>query len=79
MAAVDNMRNSLISKILTIKDKSILTAIEDLVNSSSKNQKVELTEEQILMLEMSEKDIKEGNVISQEELFKREREWLNAK
>mgnify|MGYP004078944453 FL=1 len=73
------MRNSLISKILTIKDKSILTAIEDLVNSSSKNQKVELTEEQILMLEMSEKDIKEGNVISQEELFKREREWLNAK
>lgn len=79
MAAVDNIRNSLISKILTIKDKSILTAIEDLVNSSSKNQKVELTEEQILMLEMSEKDIKEGNVISQEELFKREREWLNAK
>ncbi|MCB0480875.1 MAG: hypothetical protein KDC83_05550 [Flavobacteriales bacterium] len=76
MATVDNIRNSLISKLLTIRDKDILNAIDKLVSVSAKNSKVELTPAQIEMLEMSEEDIKNGNVISQDELFEREREWL---
>ena len=79
MAAVDNIRNSLISKLLTIKDQDILFAIDKLISSSTKDMKVELSEEQILLLNMSEDDIQNGNLISHEELFEREREWLNGK
>lgn len=78
MAAVDNIRNSLISKLLTIKDQDILFAIDKLISSSTKDMKVELSEEQILLLNMSEDDIQNGNLISHEELFERERAWLNG-
>lgn len=79
MAAVDNIRNSLISKLLTIKDQDILFAIDKLISSSTKDMKVQLSEEQILLLNMSEDDIQNGNLISHEELFERERAWLNGK
>ncbi len=39
---------------------------------------VELTEEQKLILEMSEQDIKNQETISQEAMNKRNLEWLNA-
>lgn len=39
---------------------------------------VELTKEQKAMLEMSEQDIKNGNLIPQEEMEERNPEWLNA-
>ncbi len=38
---------------------------------------MELTKEQKLMLEMSEQDIKNGKLISQEAMEKRNLEWLN--
>lgn len=64
---------------MTIRDQKMLNAIEQLIIASDSKQKVELTEEQMLMLEMSEEDIKEGRTISQEELFTKERQWLSAK
>jgi hypothetical protein len=39
---------------------------------------VELTNEQKMMLEMSENDIKTGKLISQDAMNKRNLEWLNA-
>jgi ribulose-5-phosphate 4-epimerase/fuculose-1-phosphate aldolase len=79
MASIEHLRNNLISKLMTIRDQKMLTAIEQLIITSDSKQKVELTEEQMLMLEMSEEDIKEGRTISQEELFTKERQWLNVK
>jgi hypothetical protein len=79
MASIEHLRNNLISKLMTIRDQKMLTAIEELITTSDSKQKVELTEEQMLMLEMSEEDIKEGRTISQEELFTKERQWLNVK
>lgn len=76
MEAIDDIRNLLISKLMTIKDRDILSAIDTLISSSVQNQKIELSEEQILMLKMSEEDIKNGRVITQEELFEKERLWL---
>lgn len=76
MAKVDNIRNSLISKLLAIKDRDVLSALDKLVSKTSINQKIELTEDQIEMLKMSEDDFENGRVISHEELFAREREWL---
>jgi len=78
MATVDNIRNGLIDKILSIKNKDFLEALDTLVSSSApESDIVELTDEQKIMLEMSEKDIKDGKLISQEAMDKRNLEWLN--
>ena len=77
MATVGNIRNSLINKILAIGDKEVLLELDKLVEKKNDNAVVELTEEQRIMLEMSEDDITNGRVISQKSLFSKEREWLN--
>lgn len=79
MATVDSIRNELIDKILSIKNRDFLEALDKLISSSAPlSAKVELTEEQKMMLEMSEEDIKNGKLISQESMEKRNLEWLNA-
>lgn len=79
MATVDNIRNSLIEKILSIKNRAFLEALDKLISSStSETDIVELTDEEKTMLEMSEQDIKNGKLISQEAMDKRNLEWLNA-
>lgn len=76
MATVDKIRNKLIDKIISIRDKEILEAIDKLVSSSASDI-VELTKEQKEMLQMSEDDIEKGQLISQEQMNKRNEEWLN--
>ncbi len=79
MATVENIRNRLIDKILSIKNKDFLVALDKLISSSSSESEiVELSKEQKIMLEMSEEDIKTGKLISQEAMDKRNLEWLNA-
>lgn len=79
MATVDNIRNGLIEKILSIKNRAFLEALDKLISSSTSDTDiVELTDEQKIMLEMSEEDIKSGKLISQEAMDKRNLEWLNA-
>ncbi|NCA86872.1 MAG: hypothetical protein EOM83_15115 [Clostridia bacterium] len=79
MTTVDKIRNGLIDKILSIKNRDFLEALDKLISSSSSESEiVELTNEQKIMLEMSEQDIKNGKLISQEAMDKRNMEWLNA-
>ena len=79
MEKVDEIRSGLIDKISTIKNKKLLLALDDLISSSPNNSEVvELTAEQKEILEMSESDIKNGNLISQEAMDKRNLEWLNG-
>ena len=79
MATVDKIRTGLIDKILSINNKDFLEALDKLISSSkSESEIVELTNEQKAMLEMSEKDIKMGKLISQDAMNKRNLEWLNA-
>lgn len=79
MATVDQLRNGLIDKILSIKNKAFLKALDQLISSSKPDEEmIELTKEQIKMLEMSEEDIKNGNLISQEAMDKRNLEWLKC-
>ena len=80
MATVDNIRNGLIDKILSISNKEFLLALDKLIASSSENpEKMVLTEEQKLMLEMSENDMLNGKTSTQSELKSRTAEWLNRK
>ena len=79
MATVDKIRSGLIDKILTIRNKDFLVALDNLISSSTADTDVvKLTAEQKEMLEMSEADIENGLLISQEAMDKRNMEWLNG-
>ena len=78
MNRVDILRDSIIDKLLTISNKDYLTALYQLINKSSVDiGVVELSEEQIIMLQLSDQDIQNGNLISQAELDKNDLKWLN--
>ena len=80
MATADNLRNSIIDKLLTITNKEYLSALYQLVeNSSVGHDTVKLTPEQVLMLRLSDKDIKMGKFISQEQLDKEDLQWLKSR
>ena len=77
MNRVDILRDSIIDKLLTISNKDYLTALYQLINKSSEDiGVVELSEEQIIMLQLSDQDIQNGNLISQAELDKNDLKWL---
>ena len=79
MASIHAIRNGIIDKLLTISNKDYLNALYQLVESSSTDKdKVKLTEEQVLMLKMSDKDIKNGKIISQSQLDKDDLKWLKG-
>jgi hypothetical protein len=65
--------------LLQIKDQDILSALDKLVSASSGDAKVDLTAEQLEMLKMGNEDFENGKVISQSELFERERKWLGER
>jgi len=77
MATIDHLRNGIINKLLTISNKNYLAALSQLVeNSSVEKNTVKLTEEQMLMLQLSDKDIKSGRIINQAQLNKSDLKWL---
>ena len=51
----------------------------EIENSSIANELFALTVEQIIMLRFSDHDIAAGRLISQEDLDKNDREWLEGK
>lgn len=78
MTTADHIRNGIIEKLLTITNKDYLAALLALVRSSgAEKDTVKLTEEQILMLKLSEKDIKQGKLIRHSRLDKNDLQWLN--
>ncbi len=80
MAQVDVIRNGIIDKLLAISDKEYLMALLRLVdNSGVQDERIKLSKEQKLMLEMSEADILGGQTISQNDLDRNDLEWLNGK
>lgn len=79
MSTTDTLRNNIIDKLLTITNKDYLSALYKVINSSSVDQDiVKLTEEQVLMLQLSDKDIQEGRLITQSELDKSDLRWLSG-
>jgi len=77
MTASDHIRNGIIEKLLTISNKEYLNALFQVVQSSSADKDtVKLTEEQIVMLNLSENDIKNGKLIPHSQLDKTDLRWL---
>jgi len=79
MSTTDILRNDIIDKLLTINNKDYLSALYQLVSTSSVDSDiVQLTEEQVLMLQLSDDDIKSGKLISQYQLDKDDLQWLKG-
>lgn len=79
MTTTEDIKNEIINKVLAIKDKKLLEALDQIISATTSDKDIiELTTEQKLMLEMSEIDIERGDIISQSEMSKRHLTWLNA-
>ncbi|MEP2771979.1 MAG: hypothetical protein ABJH05_07505 [Fulvivirga sp.] len=80
MASTSEIRNRLIDRLMAISNSDYLKALEKMIESSNIQEKsIALTEEQKLMLTMSDEDIKTGRVIDEASLNKQELEWLKEK
>jgi hypothetical protein len=77
MTALDVIKNSLIDRILATKNEKLLNAINNIFDLTQTDEIVSLSSEQIEMLQMSEKDIENGDVVSESELNKTGSEWLS--
>ncbi|MCD4794471.1 MAG: hypothetical protein K8R54_14635 [Bacteroidales bacterium] len=77
MTTLTEIKNRLIDRILISKDEKFLKAIENIFVSVQKEDTVSMTSEQIEILNMSEQDIKDGNLIFETELIKADAQWMH--
>ena len=72
MTTIDNLKNNLIDKILSVSNEKFLLAIDNLITSTNASEEVVmLTSDQKQLLNLSEKDIEQKLLISQDEMVKR--------
>jgi hypothetical protein len=77
MASTEQIRNNLIDKLISIKNKELLSAVDRLLEVSVKEEDVyKVSEDQRKALQASEMDIASGRLISDEDLNNEEDEWL---
>jgi len=77
MASLQSIKNNLIDRILATKNEKLLNAISSIFESTQTDETLSLTSEQVEMLLMSEKDIENGDLISESELHKTDSKWMN--
>ncbi|MGB0880743.1 MAG: hypothetical protein ACPGTO_09270 [Polaribacter sp.] len=76
---VDGLKSKLINQILKTDNQRLLDVIAtifDVTKNDKDDNIIHLTAIQKEMLEMSEEDIRNGNLISEEELAKKDAEWM---
>lgn len=75
----DNLRYALLDKLISIRDIDLLKKVNDLIGNVDVDKTVfKVTDGQRQMLMRSEEDIRNGNIISDEELNAEEDQWLNG-
>jgi hypothetical protein len=77
MTPIESLRSKLIDKILVTENEELLEAIETIIATSSEPEIYNLDTYQIELLKQSESEIKSGDIISEKELFDRDREWMS--
>jgi hypothetical protein len=78
MASTEQIRNNLITKLLAIRNKDILAAIDRLLVTTIKEEDLYKTSErQKLLLKASELDIQNGDLFLDEEIKQEEDLWLS--
>lgn len=76
MTTLDKIKIKLIDKINHTENEQLLSVIDNIFEISNTGKKLNLNEYQIKMLEMSERDIENGDLISAEELERLDSEWM---
>ncbi|WP_420578340.1 hypothetical protein [Ekhidna sp.] len=80
MATLNEIRNRVIDSLMSIDNSQYLQALEKMIKSSNvEHDKIPITEEQKILLTMSEDDIQNGKMIDQDLLNKQELQWLKEK
>ncbi|PCI33319.1 MAG: hypothetical protein COB60_07815 [Flavobacteriaceae bacterium] len=78
MTHIEEIRQSIIDKILSIKNEDLLSAYNKILTSTKDSTKfLSLTKEQTELLKMSDIDIENENLVSQSEIDKMDAEWLS--
>jgi hypothetical protein len=77
MNALSKIKSRLIDRIQVSKNEKLLQALETLLSSSQSDENLHLNSFQIEMLKMSQKDIENGNLISEKELESKYEKWMN--
>jgi hypothetical protein len=77
LKTIDIVRNRLIDKIMVTNNEQLLSAIENIFNSTQTDDKLTLDSQQIEMLKMSENDIQDGNLISESNLEEEDSKWMD--
>ncbi|HEY4196509.1 MAG TPA: hypothetical protein VGM63_13290 [Mucilaginibacter sp.] len=76
---VNDLKYSLLDKLISVRDISILQKINELIGNVDVTDSVlKVTDAQKQMLMKSEDDIRNGNIISDDELNAEEDQWLNG-
>lgn len=79
MASIDTHKTALIKRILEVNNQKILTSIDLFLNNNSSNEIITASVEQKKSILQGIKDIENGNFYSQEEIDKKDLQWLNEK
>lgn len=77
MKTIEKLKNRLIDRIIVSQDGDVLHAIEILLKSTQEEKKLPLSSQQIELLKMSEKDIENGRIVSEDDLTKSDSKWMN--
>ena len=77
MENLENLRASLVQKIFSTNNLSLLEAINKIFTSTEEEKKYMLSENQKKLLLVAEEQIKYGEVVSDEELRKLDEEWMS--
>ena len=77
MENLENLRASLVQKIFSTNNLSLLEAINKIFTSTEEEKKYILSENQKKLLLVAEEQIKYGEVVSDEELRKLDEEWMS--
>jgi len=73
----DNLKYELLDKLISIEDDTLLEKINGFIGDIDINKSVfKTTDEQKKMLAKSEEDIRNGNLISDEDINEDEDKWL---
>lgn len=74
---VDNLKYSILYKLISVNDKSLLEKINDLIGDIDlEKTQIKVSDAQRQMLLNSEQDIVNKNLISDEDVNEEEEQWL---
>lgn len=77
MTTLNTIKNRLIDRIMVTNNEQLLSAIDTIFDSTQIEEKLVFDSFQIEMLKMSEIDIRQGNLISDEDLEISDAEWMD--